>query len=410
LRVLHLSHGYPPAVGGSELVICAFSERLAARGHDVTVVTTTAYTTQAFREPGTPTMAPGEERRGGVLVRRHRADPRLAPRLRRAQALAHRFHVPGNGILRTLYDGPLAPGIVDDALHEPADVIGATAFPLLHMQVAVAAGRARGIPVALFGALHPDDRWGYDRGPIRLAIRAADAYCAYTAYERDHVAAIGVPARRLHVIPPGVDARAFAMADGSQVREALGIGRDEPVVGFLGQIGGHKGIEDLVEAMRTVWRSHPDAWLLIAGAETPHIEVVRARVAALPAARQARVRELLDVPAERKAHVLAAFDVFASPSGYESFGLTFLEAWAAGLPVVGCRAGAIPSVVRHGQTGLLVGYRQPAELAAALLELVASEPLRRRLAEAGRREAVERYSWERSTDRLEALYTDLAGG
>ncbi len=224
MRVLHLSHGYPPAVGGSELVIAAFSERLAARGHDVTVVTTTAYTTQAFREPGTPTMEPGEERRGGVLVRRHPADPRLAPRLRRAQALAHRFHVPGNGVLRTLYDGPLAPGMLADALHEPADVIGATAFPLLHMHVAVAAGRARGIPVALFGALHPDDRWGYDRGPIRLAIRAADAYCAYTAYERDHVAAMGVPGRRLHVIPPGVDAAAFAGADGSHVREALGIG------------------------------------------------------------------------------------------------------------------------------------------------------------------------------------------
>ena len=135
---------------------------------------------------------------------------------------------------------------------------------------------------------------------------------------------------------------------------------------------------------------------------------MRAHVAALPPAHRARVRELLDVPPERKADVLAAFDVFASPSGYESFGLTFLEAWSAGLPVVGCRAGAIPSVVRHGETGLLVGYRQPAELASTLLELLDDEPLRRRLAEAGRCEARERYSWERSTDRLEALYGDLA--
>ena len=88
-------------------------------------------------------MRAGEEIRAGVRVRRHRADPRFAPKLRRAQELAFRLRLPGNGALRTVYDGPLAPGMLRDAAHEPADVIGATAFPLLHMQFAVAAARAR---------------------------------------------------------------------------------------------------------------------------------------------------------------------------------------------------------------------------------------------------------------------------
>ena len=110
VRILHLSHGYPPAVGGSETVICEFSERLVRRGHDVCVVTTTGFNTAAFREPGRPTMRTGEEWRAGVRVRRHRADPRLAPSLRRAQELAFRLRLPGNGALRTVYDGPLAPG------------------------------------------------------------------------------------------------------------------------------------------------------------------------------------------------------------------------------------------------------------------------------------------------------------
>jgi glycosyltransferase involved in cell wall biosynthesis len=409
LRILHLSHGYPPAVGGSEHVIAELSERLAARGHQVTVSTTTAYTTQAFREPGTPTMRPAEEERGGVHVRRHPADPRLAPRLRRAQLLAHRLHVPGNGVLRTLYDGPLAPGLLLDAVREPADVIAATAFPLLHMQFAVAAGRARRVPVVLIGALHPEDRWGYDRGPIRTAIRSADAYCAYTSFEGDHVAGFGVPRERIHVVPPGVDGAPLAGGDGRAVRADLGIPEDEPVVGFLGQIGGHKGIDDLVQAMELVWDAEPRAWLVIAGSSTPFLQTVRQEVADLPVALRGRVRELLDFPAERKADVLAAFDVFASPSGYESFGLTFVEAWCAGLPVVGCRAGAVPSVVTHGQDGLLVGYRAPRELAGALVELLLDEPLRRRLADAGRATAAERYSWERSVDELERLYGELAG-
>ena len=407
MRILHLSHGYPPAVGGSETVICEFSERLVRRGHDVCVVTTTGFNTAAFREPGQPTMRAGEELRAGVRVRRHRADPRFAPRLRRAQELAFRLRIPGNGALRTVYDGPLAPGMLRDAAHQPADVIGATAFPLLHMQFAVAAARARRIPSVLLGALHPDDRWGFDRAPIRRAIAHADAYVAYTDFEREHVERMGVAPERIHLIPPGVEAATVQGGDGAALREEVGVPAGAPLVGFVGQLGGHKGVDDLVASMRIVWQHEPDAFLLIAGASTPFLATIEKAVRLLPAARRMRVRFLLDFDQRRKRDVLAALDVFASPSGYESFGLTFVEAWAAGLPVVGCRSGAIPTVVEHGRDGLLVGYRTVPELGGAIAELLEDESFRRRLAEAGRAKALERYDWERSTGLLETLYESL---
>ncbi len=410
MRILHLSHGYPPAIGGSETVICEFSERLVRRGHDVCVVTTTGYNTTAFREPGRPTMRAGEEWREGVRVRRHRADPRVAPRLRRAQALAFRLRLPGNGALRTIYDGPLAPGMLRDAAREPADVIGATAFPLLHMQFAVAAARSRRIPSVLLGALHPDDRWGFDRAPIRRAIAMADAYVAYTEFERDHVEHIGAAPDRIHVIPPGVDAATIVGGDGPGLREEMGVPAEAPLIGFVGQLGGHKGVDDLVAAMRLVWKYQPDAFLLIAGATTPYLATIEKAVRLLPAARRSRVRFLLDFDRRRKRDVLAALDVFASPSGYESFGLTFVEAWAAGLAVVGCRSGAIPTVVDHGSNGILVGYRAVPELAGALIELLDDEPFRRRLALAGRAKAQEHYDWDRSTGLLEDLYERIRRG
>jgi glycosyltransferase involved in cell wall biosynthesis len=408
VRILHLSHGYPPAVGGSETVICEFSERLVRRGHDVCVVTTTGFSTAAFREPGRPTMRAGEELREGVRVRRHRADPRVAPKLRRAQDLAFRLRIPGNGALRTLYDGPLAPGMLRDAAREPADVIGATAFPLLHMQFAVAAARARRVPSVLLGALHPDDRWGFDRATIRRAIGLADAYVAYTEFEREHVERMGVAPERILVIPPGVEAATVEGGDGVSLRAEVGVPPGAPLIGFVGQLGGHKGVDDLVAAMRLVWRHEPDAFLLVAGATTPYLATIQKAVRLLPAARRNRVRFLLDFDQRRKRDVLAALDVFASPSGYESFGLTFVEAWAAGLPVVGCRAGAIPAVVEHGRDGLLVGFHTVPELAGAIVELLDDEPFRLRLAAAGRAKALERYDWDRSTGLLEALYRRLA--
>jgi glycosyltransferase involved in cell wall biosynthesis len=408
VRVLHLSHAYPPAVGGSETVICEFSERLVRRGHDVCVVTTTGYNTTAFRVPGERTMRAGQEWLGGVRVRRHRADARFAPRLRRAQSLAFRLRLPGNGALRTVYDGPLAPGMLRDAAREPADVIGATAFPLLHMQFAVAAARARRVPSVLLGALHPDDHWGFDRKPIRRAIGLADAYVAYTSFERDYVERLGMPADRIHVIPPGVEIGSVANGDGAALRMEVGVPVGVPLIGFIGQLGGHKGVDDLVAAMPLVWKYEPDAYLLVAGATTPYLATIERAVRLLPARQRPRVRFLLDFDDDRKRDVLAALDIFASPSGYESFGLTFVEAWAAGLPVVGCRSGAIPAVVEHGSDGVLVDYRAVPELAGALIELLDDSPFRRRIADAGRVKAANRYSWERSTELLESLYKTIA--
>jgi glycosyltransferase involved in cell wall biosynthesis len=276
------------------------------------------------------------------------------------------------------------------------------------MQFAVAAARARRVPSVLLGALHPDDRWGFERAPIRRAIALADAYVAYTEFERAHVERLGASPARIHVIPPGVEAATMEGGDGLALRDEVGVPAGAPLIGFVGQLGGHKGVDDLVASMRLVWKHEPDAFLLVAGATTPYMPTIEKAVRLLPAARRSRVRFLLDFDQSRKRDVLAALDVFASPSGYESFGLTFVEAWAAGLPVVGCRSGAIPSVVDHGSDGLLVGYKTVPELGGALVELLDDERFRRRLAAEGRAKALERYDWERSTGMLETLYARLA--
>jgi glycosyltransferase involved in cell wall biosynthesis len=76
---------------------------------------------------------------------------------------------------------------------------------------------------------------------------------------------------------------------------------------------------------------------------------------------------------------------FCLPSVQEGFGIVFAEAMAAGLPIVACRAAAVPEVVPDGRAGLLVTPRSPDELAATLETLLSDERLRRELGEEGRR-------------------------
>jgi starch synthase len=113
--------------------------------------------------------------------------------------------------------------------------------------------------------------------------------------------------------------------------------------------------------------------------------------------------------------------VFACPSVYEPFGITNLEAMACGVPVVATRIGGIPEVVVHGRTGLLVDVPVPdgdgssggltdgdpevaARLAAAINELVADPARRAAMGEAGRRRAVEQFSWAEVARRTLAVY------
>jgi len=92
-----------------------------------------------------------------------------------------------------------------------------------------------------------------------------------------------------------------------------------------------------------------------------------------------------DVTVEQLAEEYVGADLFCLPSVQEGFGIVFLEAMAAGLPVVACRAAAIPEVVEDGATGVLVPPRSPEALAEALGDLVRDPARAPRLGGEGRR-------------------------
>ena len=97
-----------------------------------------------------------------------------------------------------------------------------------------------------------------------------------------------------------------------------------------------------------------------------------------------RVEFLGHVDFARLAGEYRRADVFCLPSRQEGFGIVFLEAMAAGLPIVAARAAAVPEVVIDGESGVLVDPDRPDELAAALDRLISDPGERRRLGEAGR--------------------------
>ena len=405
MKILHVSQGYWPALGGTELLIQRVSEELHQQfGDDVTVFTTDCANGEGFFLPS-KRLSVGWSEVNGIRVRRFHV-PHIATQVSRAaryaQAPFYRLTVPFNGYLRAVASGPIIPGLTKAIRDAEADVVAASSFPLLHMFAAERGARQSDRPAVLHGGLHPEDVWGYQRSMIYRAIRRVH-YIANTTYEADYVISRGARPDRVHTIGVGVDVAQFNHESQDEARARLGL-EDGPVIGFIGQIAEHKGVGTLVEAMPRVWQAHPRAQLLIAGGRTAYHPTLERVVRRLEPAQRARVHLRPDFAIEEKGRLYSAIDLLAYPSGYESFGIAYLEAWVAGKPVIGCLRGAVPTVVRDGVDGLLVNFKDPVSLALAIDMLLRNPQMRTEFGAAGREKVLARYTWPHVARQFRQVY------
>jgi glycosyltransferase involved in cell wall biosynthesis len=407
MKILHIVHGYPPSIGGSQWLVKNLSEQLVSRYQDeVTVFTTTAYEMDYFWGKPGPVMPAGVEHINGVIVRRFAVFNRLSTLRMLLAGVATRLYLPYNDWLRTVYNGPLVFGLRKAVANSSADVVMAMAFPLLHMYDALAGARRGGMPIVLIGALHVADQWGYDRKMIYQAIQEADAYIALTTFERNYLVERGITPDKITVAGGGVDITPYLKADGQTASIQYGLG-DDPVVAIIGKQNARKRFDLLLAAMPRVWATYPRVRLLIAGGQGSYSEQIGRIINDLPEKQQAQVTILSDFPESDKPTLLAACDLFVLPSGEESFGIAFIEAWAGKKPVIGAKIGAVPSVIHEGVDGLLYTYEDPASLAQAMLYLLDHPQAGARMGEAGHRKVLKNYTWPIVAGRVRSVYEQV---
>jgi glycosyltransferase involved in cell wall biosynthesis len=169
-----------------------------------------------------------------------------------------------------------------------------------------------------------------------------------------------------------------------------------PTVVYVGRLEPRKGTIDLFEAIPRILSRVPDVRFIFCGGDRPlapgNITHAAWLEKNLPAEARSHIELTGFVDDATRDRLVAEADVFCAPSLYESFGLIFLEAMRIAVPVVGTHAGGIPEVVTDGETGLLVKAQSPQEIAAAIIDLLTNEPKRLKLAAAGRKSFVEKFS------------------
>lgn len=235
----------------------------------------------------------------------------------------------------------------------------------------------------------------------RALARATDVLVAVSCEVRDSLLALGVGRPgQYRVIPLGFDLSPHLAAErpSGQLRRAIGVGPDVPLVGVLGRLAPIKDHRTLLGAIARV----PGAHLAVLGDGE-----LRGELEGL--ARRLGIDDRThftgwwtDVPA-----ALSDLDVVALSSRNEGTPVSLIEAHACARPAVATAVGGVASVVVDGVTGRLCPPGDPAALGTALASLLKDAELRRTMGLAGRAHVRDRFSRERLVADIVALYDEL---
>ncbi len=264
----------------------------------------------------------------------------------------------------------------------------------------VIAARLAGAPRLIVTVHHPvpgSAMGGRKRAMTRLAALLAHAVTVNSRAMRAILLEAGVPARKIHMLPPGVQVP-MDLPDKGEVRARLGLPVDAFVVGCVSRLAPHKGVGDLITAAARVPDSGGHLRVVVAGDGPERAALETLGVACLGdrAVFLGRVPDIQDV--------YAAADVFALPSHMEGFGLVYVEAAFHGVPSIGAKVGGVPDVILDGETGLLVPPGDPDALAAAIARLRDDPTLRARMGEAARTRAYAEFTVECMADRYATVF------
>lgn len=207
-----------------------------------------------------------------------------------------------------------------------------------------------------------------------------------------------VPNAKVKMVYPGVDTTVFRGVDGHKKEHGRLI--------MVGRTGDRKkGILYLLQALRLLKRDDVDIKLTIVDKVNPNDSF------ALDLIRDYKLDDMVTftgrVTTEELVRQYSAAEIAVAPSVYEGFGFPAAEAMACEVPVIATNGGALPEVVKEGETGILVPSQNPYALARAIKQLLEDEQLRRRMGGEGRKRVVQCFSWEQTAKQVLDVYDEV---
>jgi glycosyltransferase involved in cell wall biosynthesis len=408
-QILHITHRYWPFIGGAEQFVAALAGRWTQGGGNGSVWCTDSWDLANLWKRGQRRIPLQQEKHDGVCIRRfavrHLPFGHFEFALRRHLAgyLPQWAWKAGRALTAAAPDVPGLATALPTLDPPPALIHGWNITLDSMLWPALAYARARQIPFAITPLVHAAADRNLYLAPhqVRL-LQAADVVFAVTPSEVALLEAVGVPSHRLVLAPPALDPPVHR-GDAASFRNRYHI--TAPLVTFLGALASNKGIFQSLQAVAQLKALGEPVVLALAGPTTAEFD---RRWPELQAQLAGTVLMLGYLTEEDKQDLLAASDAIILPSRTESFGLTYLEGWYYGKPVIGALTPA--AIIRPEVDGLLVPFGDAGALAASLRRLLHEPELAHRLGSAGQHRVQAEFNWDRTFAVVAGQYRRLLCG
>tara|TARA_B100001248_G_scaffold232623_1_gene193640 strand:+ start:471 stop:1628 length:1158 start_codon:yes stop_codon:yes gene_type:complete len=383
MKILQGCVRYPPAPGGAETVVKAYSEGLRDLGHDVEVITTDLYTETPFVKKEMPSEV------NGINVTRHKA-----------------YTVSGEAHY------VLAPGMVQSFLSKKADIIHTHSYGYFQNHAGWIRERFQSTPWVITPHFHPSwSMWGgakrktlrefYDTVIGKGTMESADLITCVSKHERDMlVSEIGISEDNIKIIYNGINWNDWQILPDKNIFRKQYPDISDKFVLFAGRLATNKGLSDLISAVDLVNQKSVD--LVITGADMGLGKQLEKEALE----KGVRMHRLGHIDDETYRSVLAAAEMLVLPSEYEAFGIVLLEAAAAETAVIGTNVGGIPEAMSPGNNGLIVEYNDVDNLSKSIATLLDDAKLCKEMGKAGRVWA-KNFSWDSILKELEQEYRSI---
>ncbi|MFX1590548.1 MAG: glycosyltransferase family 4 protein [Promethearchaeota archaeon] len=303
-------------------------------------------------------------------------------------------------------NGPYLDQLLEFFLNKPDlnyELVHSTFFPYFNCIISLIVGTSINIPKVCTPFFHFSNPRYSDPRLIDV-LKKFDLLIACTNLEKNYLTKkCSISEDKIKVIPMGVDYLKFktnqkATLSHYSFKESFFNKKEKryKLILFCGYKNYEKGALSILRSIPYILKKIKKVYFVFIGPSTLAFNKELSKISKLENARIINFtpENLTGYYDKKKIAAFKEADLYLMPSRSDAFGISFLEAWSAGKPVIGAKIGATPEVIRENIDGLLVEFDDHKDIAQKVINLLKSKGLRTKYGLAGKIKVCQKFTWE----------------
>ncbi len=426
-KILYLPTRYFPSISGAEFYFQRMAEILTTKyKYSIDIYTSNAIDFKALRDSNGKRLFKDNkyyDKVNNLKINRFQVNYNLSQneilnKLKTIPAL-NTLILKDEVLKAFIANGPYLGDLLENLLKKPDlnyDLIHTTFFPYFNCIISLIIGISINKPVICTPFFHFSNPRYMDLRIIEV-LKKFDLLIACTNLEKKFlIEKCKIQPEKIQVIPMGVDYEKFKSVNKSPLefnyfKHNFFIKREQKykLILFCGYKNYEKGALSILKSIPYIINKIKKVYFVFIGPSTLAFNQELSKIHKLENARILNFTpdNLTGYFDKKKMTAFKEADIYLMPSRSDAFGISFLEAWSAGKPVIGARIGATPEVIRENVDGLLVEFDNPEDIAQKVINLLKNKRLRKKFGLAGQLKVSQKYTWDLISNETHSTYKNL---